>query len=579
MILDWKKFVLRSDIRNLPLEEQRKKFLSEQLYQDNLLSEQKQRQYEFYMSQMQSKGGSGGSTSSGLASDGPISGATVTSNLGTTTTNNLGVFTFPGTLSGEITVLGGTDSITGLPFIGELKGFSQYSTISPATTLAYYLKEEDASLTTDTAIDLIFASSSTLFGIELGVIDKDVMLNQDYIETSIINDNQKSISAQSIATYLESITSMVGSAVKGADELNFTNNNAKIEGYKSIARQISNTEGAKNEINPTTLFDEVKLPNGEAWTSTGSLNRTNRETITTQLVNVRNQLGTLSRSEAFTSNYLTTQIQSINRGVKEDYAVEANKLAKGQSVTFDDMDTMIGKSTGSLAQIESGKSNENTRSEGEKPETFYTFGPMAFTQTFELTTKTLSGPMVEGNMKAISTSTELFTPSDGLNRYLLNSINEAINFQGATNYNARLDIVAKQNTPSPENVSANKVWQITLNARNFQIKDVALVDAPSSGEHIFGTGTYTLSMAGSRVTQVLTISERSPYRLSFGGNPGLNMDSINIAADLVDATKFVVQFNRSIVTPSGGTAFSSNGDRSTLTFSAGANNYTVSYSI
>jgi hypothetical protein len=57
MILDWRKFVLRSDIKNLPLEEQRRKFLSEQLYHDNLLSEQKQRQYEFYMSQMQNKGG------------------------------------------------------------------------------------------------------------------------------------------------------------------------------------------------------------------------------------------------------------------------------------------------------------------------------------------------------------------------------------------------------------------------------------------------------------------------------------------------------------------------------------------
>ena len=60
MILDWKKFVLRSDIKNLPLEEQRRKFLQEQLYHDNLISEQRQRQYEFYMSQMESNGGPGG---------------------------------------------------------------------------------------------------------------------------------------------------------------------------------------------------------------------------------------------------------------------------------------------------------------------------------------------------------------------------------------------------------------------------------------------------------------------------------------------------------------------------------------
>ena len=137
MILDWKKFVLRSDIKNLPLEEQRRKFLQEQLYHDNLISEQRQRQYEFYMSQMGSKGGAGSSGGfTGQASDGPLSGATVVSNVGTTTTNTLGIFTLPETPSGEITVTGGTDSITGVPFTGELKGFPEYKTVSPLTTLA-----------------------------------------------------------------------------------------------------------------------------------------------------------------------------------------------------------------------------------------------------------------------------------------------------------------------------------------------------------------------------------------------------------------------------------------------------------
>ena len=55
MILDWKTYVLRSDIRNLPLEEQRRQFLKEQLYYDNLLSEQRQLQYQLY--QIQSQGG------------------------------------------------------------------------------------------------------------------------------------------------------------------------------------------------------------------------------------------------------------------------------------------------------------------------------------------------------------------------------------------------------------------------------------------------------------------------------------------------------------------------------------------
>ena len=40
MILDWRNFILRNDIKNLPLEEQRRKFLKEQLDHDNLISEQ-----------------------------------------------------------------------------------------------------------------------------------------------------------------------------------------------------------------------------------------------------------------------------------------------------------------------------------------------------------------------------------------------------------------------------------------------------------------------------------------------------------------------------------------------------------
>ena len=42
----------------------------------------------------------------------------------------------PGKASGTITVTGGTDAITGLPYEGELIGDAQYKTISPITTFA-----------------------------------------------------------------------------------------------------------------------------------------------------------------------------------------------------------------------------------------------------------------------------------------------------------------------------------------------------------------------------------------------------------------------------------------------------------
>ena len=577
MILDWRKFVLRSDIKNLSLEEQRIVFLKEQLYYDNLLTEQKQ--HEYYRSKMDSSGASGGGNAfSGQASDGPISGATVTSNVGTATTNTLGAFTFPKTPTGEITVTGGTDAITGVVFTGELKGFPEYSTISPLTTLAYHLKEEDTSLTADTAINLLFASSSTLFGIDLDIANKNVMLNKDYVAESILVDNQAAVAAQSIATYLESVTEMVGSAVKGADSTNFTTNSAKVEGYRSIARQIQGTSGAKTEINTTNLFDDIKLPNGNAWTGglTGSLNKTNRNSISTQLTNVKTQLGTLARSEAFTANYLTTQIQAINRGVKEDYAVEANRLAKGQEVEFDSMDAMIGKSTGSLAQLEDGKANENTRAEGGKSETFYTFGGMTFTQTIVSekgsTVVTLFAPFDPAffSFKAIAAASNAFTAKDGLKKYVLDSNSEAVSFAKFGQYNPGIDIVAKQTMVSSENESANKLFQLTLDGLSLQMKTVELVDGPVA-EHIFGTGTYTMSMEGSRTTQVLQINVGSrgfPNSLSFGGILAFGIESnifVNQNFGMGGAPiTYIVRIDNATVASS--VTFSGTGNGSTLSF-------------
>ena len=472
MILDWRKFVLRSDIKSLPLEEQRRKFLSEQLYHDNLLSEQKQRQYEFYMSQMQTKGGNGNGGFSGNASDGPISGATVTSNVGSTTTNALGNFTFNQTPTSEITVAGGTDSITGVAFTGELKGFPQYKTVSPLTTLAYHLKEEDASLTADTAVDLLFASSSTLFGIELQVADKDIMLNKDYVAESILTDNQVAIAAQSIATYLESVTETVGSAVKGADEsdsgLNFTTKSAKVEGYKSIARQIRDTVGAKTEINPETLFDKVKLPNGNAWTTTGSLDTSARLTVKSSLDNVRIQLGELSRSELYNANYLTTQIQAINRGVKEDYKVQATRLAKGDPSRFKSINELVTESTGSLAQIESGRANETDADTSKKPSRdFFQLGGLTYTmQAKGQDAVTLSFKSDPGQMFVVGTEIikgQFLNNESGPFRP-----NEASNFSKAAP-----TIIATQVT-----ASAGKVYEITLANPGFQVLSSELKTAP-----------------------------------------------------------------------------------------------------
>ncbi len=194
------------------------------------------------------------------------------------------------------------------------------------------------------------------------------MLKKDYVAESVLGDSQQAVAAQSIATYLESVTQMVGGAVRGADSSNFTDNSAKIQGYKSIARQIRDTSGAKTAINPELLFDKVTLPDGEVFRNAKRIETTARQTIKSQLDSVRTQLDTLARSQAFTSNYLTTQIQAINKGVKEGYAAEAqNFISEGRSANFDNLNTLIARSTGSLAQIEDGKLNDTDALNSKRP--------------------------------------------------------------------------------------------------------------------------------------------------------------------------------------------------------------------
>jgi hypothetical protein len=305
-----------------------------------------------------------------------------------------------------------------------------------------------------------------LFGVELDVADKNVMLNKDYVAESILADNQAAIAAQSIATYLESVTEMVGSAVRSTSK-DFTTNNAKVEGYKSIARQIKDTAGAKTEINPETLFNKVKLPNGNAWTTTGSLDDNARRTIKSTLSSVRTQLGTISRSELYNANYLTTQIQSINRGVKEDYAVQANRLALGESTSFTSIDELIIESTGSLAQIESGRANETDANTSKKPSReFLQLGGMTYTmQEKGSDAVTLSFKRDPGQMFVVGTEIRR-------GQFLNNDSGPFDPTVAATFPKAAPTIIATQVT-----ASGGKVYEITLANPGFQVLSSQLKDA------------------------------------------------------------------------------------------------------
>jgi hypothetical protein len=377
MILDWRKFVLRSDIKNLPLEEQRRKFLSEQLYYDNLLSEQKQRQYEFYMSQMQTKGGAragvGGFSGQGI--DGPIAGAIVTSNVGTTTTNASGVFTFSRKPSGPITLTGGTDAITGLPFEGELIGYPEYKTISPITTFAHYLKEASAedertpTLTIDEAITKTFVSSSDYFGIDLPIENKDVILQKDYIGEAIANNNKIGISAQAISIQIEAITETVGVALDGSviatksrdkgDTIpQFAPLNRKRTAYAALGRQVS--KGGR--IDPGTITRDVVFFNPlNKRIEKGGVEFENDTALGTQLTATIRELTELAKQEQYTNNYLTTRIQAVNRAQKTTIKNETRNAVENRG-SFSNINTVSTSREveDALKQIEKDKANETT---------------------------------------------------------------------------------------------------------------------------------------------------------------------------------------------------------------------------
>ncbi len=382
MILDWRKFVLRSDIKNLPLEEQRRKFLKEQLYNDTLLSEQKQKQYEFYMSQMQPKGGSGGFSGQGV--DGPIAGATVTSNVGTTTTNAVGVFKFPKKPSGPIKLTGGTDAITGLAFEGELIGYPEYKTISPITTFAHYLKEASAedsktpTLTIDEAVTKTFVSSSDYFGIDLPIENKDVILQKDYVGEAIANNNKVGISAQAITTQIEAITETVGVALDGSvvasksrdagDTIpQFAPLNRKRTAYAALGRQVSK----RGRIDPGSIAGEVVFFNPlNKRIETGGIEFENTTALGNQLTATIDELTELAKQEQFTNNYLTTRIQAVNRAQKTVIKNETRSAVENRG-SFSNINTVSTSQAveDALKQIERDKANETLPVLDGKPQT------------------------------------------------------------------------------------------------------------------------------------------------------------------------------------------------------------------
>ena len=183
-LLTWQEFSKLPAIASLPLHEQKRRFIWE--------NQQRMQRDWFVMNTVVGGPGSsasgGASGTSGAGIDGPLNGATVTAAGTTVTTNALGQFQFPIELteSDQVVITGGTDSITGLAFNGELKGFISGSEtiISPITTLAAVAVEQGIYDAYTDAVDYVIDTLMPAFGFLTNETTRSEILTKDFIEAS-----------------------------------------------------------------------------------------------------------------------------------------------------------------------------------------------------------------------------------------------------------------------------------------------------------------------------------------------------------------------------------------------------------
>jgi len=166
--------------------------------------------------------GGGGSSSStpaaptisGLAVDGPLAGATVTfteCNNATTTTKSDGTFTFPqGCTSSPVTITGGIDTATDLPFTGEIKAPKRTSNeqntivVSPITTLI------QASITAGATPE----EATTKIATALGLAGKD-LLSVDPMKDQAVY--AKTVAVQQMVEQIQTVVASLGGSTTQAD--------------------------------------------------------------------------------------------------------------------------------------------------------------------------------------------------------------------------------------------------------------------------------------------------------------------------------------------------------------------------
>lgn len=228
-------------------------------------------------------------TIKGLAVDGPLAGATVTfvdCNNAQVETNNEGNFTFPqGCTSSKLTVTGGIDTATDLPFTGEIKAPKRAQNeqnlivVSPITTLIQ--ASIDAGASPAQATQQI-AAALNLSGVDL--LSVDPMKNQQVYA--------KTVAVQQMVEQIQAVVASLGGSTTQA-ELNRAAFTALQEALSDSDEDLTSTATITAAISATVeaVKDDLSLD------------------IQNNLANVQTNLAALS-AEVISSN-----VQSVETAI------------------------------------------------------------------------------------------------------------------------------------------------------------------------------------------------------------------------------------------------------------------------
>lgn len=360
MILDWRTFSRRPEIKILPMSEQIRKF-----------NQETQRLTElnwFIDTQIAIGGSKPGAAAPGFTGqviDGPINAATVTATdaaglpLGTATTNALGVFTFASVLPVGTTfsATGGTDSITGVAYTGNMHaeistdiGIGKSVTISPITTFAKYLKDE-RSITYDQAIEATFKSASGFFGTELDYANRETILQKDF-NAEALNGETEAIAALAVASFMEGACEIMSAYEEGEGGASTTKKDAA---YLAMAKQMASFTSS---INLSECLEEVASDNAGESLVASKRSRTN-----TLLSNFKTDVFAVMDEQDKAPNYLVTKLNVLNRSGKkfaetEVVSIKAAEIDEDVDNVSVTVATKFNAEKDSISQIEEGVANK-----------------------------------------------------------------------------------------------------------------------------------------------------------------------------------------------------------------------------